>query len=305
MKILITGSSGMLGTDLMLVLNPDFQVQGISRHLAASGEKNIINLDLAEKEALRKAMLQSRPDLVIHAAAFTKVDLCEDPEWKDAAVKQNVDVVKNLIEICNEINSCLIFFSTDYVFNGRKAGPYIENDPIEPVNFYGQTKAWAEEALRQKSNRYIIFRVTWLYGENGQHFPKAILKQAQEKNEIPVVADQWGRPTWTRDIAETLRDLLTSRKNLLDQYNKEIFHIGNAGQINWSGYARQTLDYARFPSVKVKEISSGDLKRAAKRPLNSVLSLDKAKKNLGIEMRPWQEALQEFLKGLSLKNVEA
>ncbi len=305
MKILVTGSSGMLGTDLMRVLSPHFQVLGISRHPSFSGRDTVIKLDLTEKEQLREELLKMQPDIVIHAAAFTKVDACEDPSHKDTAVEQNIEVVQNLIEICNETNSFLIFFSTDYVFSGKKTEPYAENDTIEPVNFYGQTKARAEEALKQKSKRYMIFRVTWLYGENGQHFPKAILKQARERNEISVVSDQWGRPTWTRDIAHVLRDLLTSRKNLLDQYNKEIFHIGSAGQTNWSGYARRILDHEGFSAVDIKEISSAELERAAERPLNSVLSLDKAKNCLGIEMRPWQKALDEFLEGLSSKNVES
>lgn len=300
MKILITGSSGMLGSDLVEVLSRDFEVFGITRHSASlySTRHKTICLDLIDQAVLRREILKVKPDVVIHAAAFTKVDVCEDEGQKAFVLKQNTEIVKNLIHICNESGAFLIFFSTDYVFNGQKKEPYLEDDAIHPVNFYGQTKAWAEEALIKESERFIIFRVTWLYGIHGNHFPKAILKQAQEKNELSVVSDQWGRPTWTRDIAIALHLLLTSRKNLLDQYNKQIFHIGNSGQVNWSGYARKILDSKGFSNVAVSEISSSQLSRPAKRPLNSVLNLDKSERCLGIKMRPWDEAMSSFLKEL-------
>lgn len=299
-KILVTGSAGMLGTDLLDVLASDFEIYGMCRSSSSCRalHDKLIFLDLTDKSSLQAEILRVKPDVVIHAAAFTKVDFCEDPAWQDNAKKQNLGIVESLVDICNQVNALLIFFSTDYVFSGDQKEPYHEEDVIAPVNFYGQTKAWAETAIQSKSNRYIIFRITWLYGRNGNHFPGAILKQAPEKNEIAVVSDQWGRPTWTRDVAFVLRDLLTSRKNLLDQYNKEIFHIGNTGQVNWSGYARHILDRAGFANVRIKPISSLELNRAAKRPMNSVLNLDKADRLLGIKMRPWQEALNEFLTGL-------
>ena len=296
--ILVTGSAGMLGTDLVKALSPHFKVFGLSRHSQAPGNglDTPLSLDLTEKNSLRQKLIEIKPDIVIHAAAFTKVDACEDEAGKSSAKKQNTEVVETLIEICNEIQAFLIFFSTDYVFSGDKEGEYVEGDPIQPINYYGRTKAWAEEALQKKSNQFMIFRVTWLYGKNGQHFPGAILKQAVQKNELSVVSDQWGRPTWTYDIAVSLAELLISRKNLLDQYNKQIFHIGNSGQVNWSGYARFLLDRCGYSQVKVREISSKELNRAARRPANSVLNLDKAQMCLGLQMRPWQDALNDFLK---------
>jgi len=288
----------MLGTDLVKALTPHFKVFGLSRHPIEPRPWNEVplNLDLSEKDPLRSKLKEIKPDIVIHAAAFTKVDLCEDKNLKDAAKKQNFEVVENLVEICNEIGAYLIFFSTDYVFLGDKEGEYVEDDPIQPINYYGQTKAWAEEALQKKSNHFMIFRVTWLYGKNGHHFPGAILKQTAQKKELSVVSDQWGRPTWTYDVAVSLADLLISRQNLLDQYNKQVFHIGNSGQVNWSRYARFLLDRCGYSQVKVREISSVELNRAAKRPANSVLNLDKAKTCLGIELRSWQDALTDFLK---------
>ncbi len=296
--ILVTGSAGMLGTDLVKALTPHFKVFGLSRHshTSSAGSDIPLNLDLTDKDSLRQKFIEIKPDIVIHAAAFTKVDACEDEAWKGSAKKQNTEVVENLIEICNEIQAFLIFFSTDYVFSGDKEGEYVEDDPIQPINYYGQTKAWAEEALQKKSNQFIVFRVTWLYGKNGQHFPGAILKQAAQKNELSVVGDQRGRPTWTRDVAVSLTELLISRKNLLDQYNKQTFHIGNSGEVNWLGYARFLLDRCGYSQVKTHEISSQELNRAAKRPANSVLNLDKAKLCLGLQMRPWQDALTDFLK---------
>lgn len=296
--ILVTGSAGMLGTDLVKTLSPHFKVFGISRHPIEPRPWNEVplNLDLSEKDPLRSKLKEIKPDIVIHAAAFTKVDLCEHEAFKSSAKKQNTEVVESLIEICNEVGAYLIFFSTDYVFSGNKEEPYAEDDPIEPINYYGQTKAWAEEALRKKSNQFMIFRVTWLYGKNGHHFPGAILKQAAQKKDLSVVSDQWGRPTWTYDIAVSLAELLISRQNLLDQYNKQIFHIGNSGQVNWSGYARFLLDRCGYSQVKVREISSSELNRDAKRPANSVLNLDKARNCLGLDLRSWDEALAEFIK---------
>jgi len=296
--ILVTGSAGMLGTDLVKALAPHFKVFGLSRHSQASGAGSDIplNLDLTEKDILRQKLIEIKPDLVIHTAAFTKVDACEDEAKKSNAKKQNTEVVESLIEICNEIGAFLIFFSTDYVFSGQKKEPYVEDDAIEPINYYGQTKAWAETAIQKNAKRFMIFRVTWLYGKTGQHFPGAILKQAAQKNELAVVGDQWGRPTWTRDIAVNLAELLISRQNLLDQYNKQVFHIGNSGQVNWLGYARFLLDRCGYSQVKTHEISSHELNRAAKRPANSVLNLDKAQMCLGLQMRPWQDALTDFLK---------
>ena len=290
----------MLGSDLVKVLSRDFEVFGLTRHnpSADAPAHQIIKMDLADHVLLRSEISRIHPDIVIHAAAFTKVDACEDPSLRELVTEQNTDIVKSLIDICNDSGAFLIFFSTDYVFSGQKKEPYLESDPIEPVNFYGQTKAWAEEALIKASKRFIIFRVTWLYGIHGNHFPKAILKQVPEKQELSVVSDQWGRPTWTWDIALALHDLLTSRKNLLDQYNRQIFHIGNSGQVNWSGYARKILDVKGFSHITVSEISSVQLSRPAKRPLNSVLNLDKAERCFGIKIRSWEEALSSFLKEL-------
>jgi len=294
MKVLVTGALGMLGSDLSDVFLFDCDLSMIGRQPDPLQRTSYTVLDLADAGSLRRYILELRPDFVLHAAAYTKVDACESE--RELALLQNAEMVKNLVLICNEAKSFLIFFSTDYVFSGQKSAPYVETDPIEPVNYYGETKSIAEKHLHENCNQFMIFRVTWLYGVHGAHFPKAILKQAAIKNEISVVSDQWGRPTWTYDLAVALKALLTSRKNLIHQYNKETFHIGNRDKINWSGYARRILDQSGFQSVHVKEISSAELIRAAKRPLNSVLCLDKAKNLLGLDMRPWSEALDDFLK---------
>jgi dTDP-4-dehydrorhamnose reductase len=294
-KILITGSSGMLGSDLVRTLSSDADVFGISRNPRPDSSKQTFQLDLTNFSALSEILRQVKPDYVIHAAALTKVDLCEAPDMRDEARRQNVSVVESLAEVCNALKVPLLFFSTDYVFPGTKKEPYVEDDAIQPINFYGQTKAWAEQVLAEKSNRYMIFRVTWLFGENGNHFPRAILNQASRSNEIAVVNDQRGRPTWTRDVAQALHQLLFARQNLLDQYNKQIFHIGNEEATDWASYARFILDLAGFMNVRVKEITSAELKRPAPRPQNSVLDLSKARKLLGIQMRPWDEAVKAFL----------
>lgn len=293
MKILITGASGMLGTDLVSVLRLEHDVHGVGRR-SAPVFKNYTSLDLTSSENTLRYFNQIKPDLVIHAAAYTRVDDCESKH--DEAVLQNVVVTKNIVEACNQVGAFLYFFSTDYVFSGQKKDPYLENDPIQPVNFYGQTKAQAEKVIQDFSNQFQIFRVTWLYGEKGNHFPGAILKQAALKDEIPVVSDQWGRPTWTDDLAQTFLRLLQNHKSDWVRYNKSVYHIGNDDVINWSGYARKILDQCGYLKTRIREITTAELARPATRPINSVLCLDKAKNELGIQMRPWQDALGEFLR---------
>lgn len=292
----------MLGSDLVktLTMLPGLDVYRLSRSESSISQSNSIQVDLTDFKKTQKQIQDIKPDLIVHAAAWTQVDACES-EQRNARL-QNTEVVENLIEVSNQVNAAIIFFSTDYVFSGKKKGAYLENDPIEPVNYYGQTKAWAEEAFRKKSKRYMIFRITWLYGEKGNHFPKAILNQVAQNKEISVVNDQWGRPTWTKDVAEAIGGLLTSGKKLLDQYNGEIFHLANSGEINWSGYARRVLDRAGFAHIPVREISSAQLQRPAKRPENSVLCLDKTEKLLGIKMRSWELALDQFMKETGFKN---
>lgn len=292
MKILITGAGGMLGTDLTEVLKPDFEIIGLEkRHVTHLSVPHDL-CDLTQARRTRDAILSHQPQVVIHAAALTDVDYCE--EHHDEALEHNVEATKNVVAVCNELDIPIIFYSTDYIFNGSKKGEYLEEDAPDPVNFYGQTKLQAERFIMETANRAIIFRITWLFGVFGRCFPKAILRQAEEVKEMTVVDDQAGRPTYSWDVAEAMRALLLKKGDIVFAKGRQIFHLGNDGVVSWADFARWILQEAGLP-VKVKNISSAQLKRPAPRPQNSVLSLEKSKKILGLKLRSWEEAAKDFL----------
>lgn len=293
LKILITGAGGMLGTDLAAALKPDFEITGLEKrpvtHLTVPHDL----CDLTQARRTRDAFLSQQPQVVIHAAALTDVDYCE--EHHDEAMEHNVEATKNVVEVCNELDVPLIFYSTDYIFDGSKKGEYLESDQPDPVNFYGKTKLMAEQFILEKANRALIFRITWLFGTYGRCFPKAILRQAEEVKKMTVVKDQTGRPTYSWDVAQAMRGLLVSKKENVFAKTREIFHLGNMGTVHWAGFARFILAEAGLRSVRVQDITSEHLKRPAPRPRNSVLCLDKAEKILGLRLRSWEEAAKEFL----------
>ncbi len=302
-KVLITGAGGMLGTDLVTVLNPHFEVGGLEKrpvvHLCVPYDI----CDLTQPRKTRDAILSHRPHVVIHTAALTDVDYCEDHH--DEAEELNVGATKNVVDVCNELDIPVIFFSTDYVFDGSKKEPYTETDVPCPINFYGQTKLDAERYILAHAQRAIIFRITWLYGVWGRSFPKAILRQAAELKTLSVVNDQVGRPTYTWDVAQSLLTVLRDKRECVEARSREIFNLGNEGTVHWADFARFILKSENLNGIKVKDIPTSQLKRPAPRPLNSVLSLDKAREVLGLQLRPWDEAVKEFLpRWKEVKEVE-
>ncbi len=292
-KILITGAGGMLGTDLAAVLDPHFEVAGLERRPVAHLNVPYDICDLTHVRKTRDAVLSRRPNVVIHAAALTDVDYCEDHH--DEAEENNVGATQNVADACNELGIPVIFFSTDYVFDGSKKDPYTEEDAPCPVNFYGQTKLRAERYLLEKAGRALIFRITWLYGVWGRSFPKAILRQAAEVKKMTVVDDQVGRPTYSWDIAQNLLTVLRDHRARVEAEGREIFNLGNEGTVSWADFARFILKAEGLEAIKVENIPSTKLKRPAPRPLNSVLALEKARKTFGLAPRSWQEAVSEFL----------
>jgi dTDP-4-dehydrorhamnose reductase len=293
MKVLITGAGGMLGTDLGNVLSPDFEIIGLERRPVTHLTVPYDICDLTQARKTRDAILSHKPELIIHTAAMTDVDYCE--EHHDEALANNVVATEHVVEAANEIDAPVIFYSTDYVFDGKKKGAYEEADTPNPLSFYGKTKRMGEEHILRTSKRALIFRITWLFGIWGRCFPKAILRQAAEVTKMNVVDDQIGRPTWSWDVAQAMRQLLLNKKDALLKPGTEIFHLGNAGTVHWADYARFILKGAGLEAVKVKDIPSAHLKRPAPRPENSVLSLEKSKKVLGLQLRSWEEATLEFL----------
>lgn len=304
-KVLITGAGGMLGTDLGTLLSLDFDVVGLDRRPVGHSTAPYDLCDLTQSRQTRDAILSHRPEIIFHTAALTDVDYCEGHQ--DEAREINVTATENVVAAANEIEAPVIFFSTDYVFDGKKKGPYTETDATAPLSFYGKTKRLGEECILATAKRAMIFRITWLFGIWGRCFPKAILRQAAEVKEMKVVNDQTGSPTWSWDIATAMRELLLTQKDKIMAPKREIYHLHNAGSVNWADYARFILKGSGLESVKVVDASTEEMKRPAPRPENSVMSSAKVESELGLKLRTWQDATLAFLPKLkeALAETEA
>ena len=292
-KILITGAGGMLGADLVSALSSDFDVVGLDKKPAPHLACPLEICDLVQERKAHEAIVSQKPDLVFHCAALTDVDYCE--EHHEEALAQNVEATQNVVRSCKELDIPVIFFSTDYVFDGSKKGKYTEEDETAPASFYGKTKRSCEEFILKESKKAWIFRISWLFGVYGRSFPKAILRQAAEVKKLSVVADQVGHPTYSKDVAAAMRDLLKSKTAVIFEPGNRLFHLVNSGVVSWADLARFILKESEFSNVRVENITSAQLKRPAPRPANSDLSTEKLKKELKIQLRSWKDAVKEFL----------
>lgn len=271
-RYLITGAGGMLGQDLQRALSGR-EVTALTRQ----------ELDITDAEAVRAAV--AGHDVVINAAAYTAVDNAETDE--DAAYAINATGTENLAKAAAEHGAKFVQYSTDYVFQGDASEPYAEDEPRNPLNAYGRTKAAGEElALAAHPEGTYIVRTAWLYGAGGPNFAKTMVKLAENNPEITVVNDQLGQPTYTHDLAEQTVKLLDA------DAPAGIYHGTNAGETTWFGFAREIFHLAGHDSERVKPTDSTNFVRPAARPAYSVLGHD-AWRAAGIEpMRNWRDALE-------------
>ena len=282
MKYLITGYKGQLGYD-------------IKRELLKRGvdEKSILavdreEMDITNKDEVFKVILDFRPDIIFHCAAYTAVDKAEDDE--DNAYKINVTGTKNIVDASLEINSTVLYMSTDYVFDGTKEGYYTEEDEVNPKSVYGKTKYLGEEEVR-RNNKHFITRISWVFGINGHNFIKTMLKLADNHKEVNVVNDQIGSPTYTVDLAKVLVDMTNTTK--YGTYN-----VTNDLYCSWAEFAKDIFAINN-KDVKVNEVSTEEyLKitntKQAYRPRNSKLSKEKLI-NMGFTMLPsYKDALKRY-----------
>src|SRR5262245_17108537 len=228
----------------------------------------------------------ARPDWVIVCAAYTDVDGCE--RNRELAFAVNATGVENVARVAEKIAARVFLVSTDYVFDGQGARPYETSDAVAPINVYGASKAAGEEALRKNSSAWCIGRTSWLFGVHGPSFPEKILNAAETRPELFVVNDQVGSPTYTRDLACAIRDLV--RKDA-----RGIVHINNEGVCSWFDFAKEILAQSGHGSIPVRSITTDQSARPARRPNYSVMS-PSSLHAYGISLRPWQEALAAFLK---------
>jgi dTDP-4-dehydrorhamnose reductase len=283
MRILLLGHKGMLGSDLLLKLNLQHEVVGLDKE----------EIDIVSADECEKAIKETKPDILINAAAYTNVDGCETA--KEECFTVNAEAVKNIAEACLNKNIRIIHFSTDYVFDGTAKRPYKEDDQCNPINAYGESKLAGERYLQSLADDYVLIRTSWLYGVKGKNFVQTILEKAKTTPTLSIVDDQVGSPTYTKDLAAAV-DLLISQ-NL-----KGIFHITNRGRCSWYQFAVKILQESGMNDIKVIPIKSNKLPRPAMRPAYSVLSMQKFIATTGKTMQPWQLALQDYLKSIKQLN---
>jgi len=279
MRILIIGSNGLLGRDLVADWTGDEIIPANSR-----------DADIREPEQVRQLVAQERPEWIILTAAYTDVDGSE--RNPDLAFAVNHDGTKNVSVVARELGAKLCYLSTDYVFDGTSNRPYEPDDAAHPLNVYGASKAAGERAIQEEAGRCLIIRTSWLFGAARVSFPEKILQAADSLPELKVVADQIGSPTYTKDLVPVIRELVRS-----DAHG--ILNITNSGTCSWFEFAKEILRRAGR-STPICPISSAEAGRLAARPAYSVLS-PKALASYGITLRSWQEALQAYLMDLHRK----
>jgi dTDP-4-dehydrorhamnose reductase len=283
MRIVILGAGGRLGAALVRQYAREFEVRGFNR----------AQLDLANVNQIREKLSPLDFDVVINAAAFTNVDLCESKP--DEAFAINAEAPKILAEICSQKKSKLIHFSTDYVFDGAKGEPYVESDAAKPISVYGESKRAGEENVLAVSKKHLVIRVSWVFGPERPSFIDAMIKRAGEEEKIEAVADKFSTPTYTNDIAKMLTQFFDV--NVPDG----ILHFANSGECSWQEYAQHAIDCCRAFGVPLKAKTVGASKLAdmknwvARRPIYSVLSTGKYAKLTGAIPRSWRDAVSEYI----------
>lgn len=276
MKVLVFGARGMLGKDLVPALSVKHQVLA----------RDIEDLNIADQQRVQKEIETLRPQVVVNAAAYTDVDGCEAK--RELAFSVNAEGARNIAAGCTVSNAKMIHLSTDYVFDGTSPAPYREEDSPNPLNVYGASKLQGERQIREVLENHLIIRTAWLFGRHGKNFVDTILRLATQQEELRVVNDQRGAPTFTKDLSWAI-------EKLLEKEAKGILHITNSGSCTWFEFAHQILKEKNIDNGSIVPISSAALTRPAKRPANSVLDCHRFENLVGQKMRTWEETLKEYL----------
>ena len=288
MKTLVIGKNGQLSSS--------FKKVDLSHELTFLGQTDF---NFADKKSVFAALDQIKPQVIINCAAYTLVDRAE----KEQAIckKLNVDFVLYVADWCIK-NSCkLIHFSTDYVFNGTKNGNYVESDVVDPINWYGSTKAQGEKYLLESKVDAVIFRISWLYSEFGNNFLKTMVHLGKDRESLNIVSDQIGSPCYAVNVAEVIYEWIFPQK--LSSFKKGIYHLVPSAQMSWFEFASKIFKVYRsqFHGLKIKDLGkilTVDYKTVAIRPLNSCMSSNKALHDLGLRLEPFERSLQRAVSGL-------
>ncbi len=279
MRILALGSGGILGRAILKAAEGAHRARGLTHR----------ELDVTDPDAVRRAVDWDQPQVVVNCAAYTDVDGCESQ--RDRAFSVNAEGVGHGARACLAAGCILVHISTDYVFDGTKKTPYAEDDEAHPLNAYGESKLAGEAILRRSlpEDRYLLIRSQWLYGEGGKNFVDAILSRAGAESSFRIVNDQFGSPTWSRDLASAI--LLLIHKGL-----RGTFHVTNSGIVSWFEFAVAIMKMSGL-ACSISPQSSGDLSRPARRPAYSALGCRRFEDMTGTPMRSWDAALEEYLGG--------
>jgi dTDP-4-dehydrorhamnose reductase len=288
MQIVLLGAEGQVGKELQHTLS-------LVGNLTAVGR---LDLDLADAHQIQSYLTAARPAVIVNAAAYTAVDRAE--QEPDAADQVNAIAPALLAQTAQALGATLVHVSTDYVFDGKRSSPYLESDPTRPLSVYGQSKLRGEENIRQLCDRHLIIRTAWVYGAYGKgNFVKTMLRLGAERTELRVVADQVGTPTWARDLAQAIAELIPK----LDAGRFGTYHYTNSGVASWYDLAIAIFTEARrlgFPLQveRVLPITTADYPLPAQRPAYSVLNTQKITARLGSPPPHWQQSLNQMLQDL-------
>jgi dTDP-4-dehydrorhamnose reductase len=303
MKILLTGKSGQIGRELSGLLARLGDVIAPTRQ----------QLDLAKPDEIRRVIRDVRPELIVNAAAYTAVDQAESDQATAQAI--NGDAPRLIAEEAKTIGACLVHYSTDYIFDGKKGVPYLEDDPPDPQTIYGRTKLAGELGIRDCGIPHLIFRIAWIYGHEGRNFLLTILRQAALKEELKIVCDQTGAPTWSREVARATTQILSqiySRKSS-DPFSdvSGTYQMSAGGETTWYDFTKAILEDAGghppdspwFAAAtggrpliarRVMPVTTAEYPQAARRPAYSVLSNARLKRTFGTEMPHWRTQLRSL-----------
>ena len=295
--VLVTGANGQVGRNICRIYDGAFDVIGFSSR----------ELDVGEASAIHKIFDMVRPDIVINAAAYTKVDDAEINS--ELADRTNFHAVTHLCDACLNHKSLLVHFSTDYVFDGEAKRPYNEEDQTNPLNAYGRSKSPADHYIIENADRYLIFRLAWVYDHAGTNFPKKILQAAAVKDQLTVVDDQTGTPTSADFIAKTVHQLITKEDADNKQRYNNLYNLVPNGAASWFEFAVRLLLRAEAMGFDLKckagdviPVKSSDLPQLAKRPSRVVLDNIKIQRVLGTSFAPWDAYIDEFLEQMRRHN---
>src|SRR5450759_358913 len=275
MKLLIVGADGQLGTDMARLLAPTVDVTA----------RGMDELDIMDRPSLKQAIESALPDVIVNCAAYTAVDRAETEQ--DAAYRVNVLGARNVAQAARRVGARVVYFSTDYVFDGAASTPYDEEAPTGPLSVYGRTKLQGEQATREANPDNLILRLAWLYGSTGHNFVRTVLRLSREKDELRIVDDQVGSPTFTEDVVHQLW-------TAIEDGCSGTYHCVNAGQASWHAFATRIVHRLGL-NVPVIAIHTVDYPSPARRPAYSVLADRKFELEALNGMRPWEDALQDYM----------